>query len=108
MYDPRHININEFEMDVEYDKVDKFPIPQEYISEKSMFIHEYSIDELLHPRRYAVIEPKNMFCMKDIGVIKYTIWANEHAENCIRIFNEDKTIQSVDLISLLPGEYIGK
>ena len=49
-----------------------------------------------------------MFSIKDVGVIKYTIWANEHAENCIRIFKNDQTIQNLDLISLLPGEYIGK
>jgi hypothetical protein len=59
--------------------VDKFPIPQEFISEKSMFIHEYSIEEILQPARITPIEPRDMFCIKDIGVIKYTIWANEHA-----------------------------
>jgi hypothetical protein len=48
-----------------------------------------------------------MFCMKDIGIIKYSIWANEHEENHIRVFNEDKTIQTVDLTSLLPGQSIG-
>jgi hypothetical protein len=56
----------------------------------------------MHPKETS-IEPKNMFCIRDIGGIKHTIWANEHAENCIRVFKEDKTIQNVDLINILPG-----
>jgi hypothetical protein len=59
-------------------------------------------------KKSSFIHPKSTYCIRDIGVIKYTIWANEHAENCIRIFKEDKSIQNVDLISLIPGQYIGK
>lgn len=41
----------------------------------------------MQQKKNATVLPKDMLCMKDIGVIKYTIWANEHAENCIRVFN---------------------
>lgn len=51
---------------------------------------------------------KNAFCLKNIGIIKYTIWANEHSENCIRIFNNEKSILSVDLISLLQESFAGR
>lgn len=89
--------------------IDSFPIPNELVDQKSLYIHEYSISELhAGPQPGRRIMPREMLCIKNVGTIRYTIWANEHAENCIRIFNEEKAIISVDLISLFPGLYIGK
>lgn len=76
MYDSAHINVNEFDLDPDGENIDKYPIPNEFLSEKMIYIHEYSIDELMMPKRNATVLPKDMLCMKDIGVIKYTIWAN--------------------------------
>lgn len=41
-----------------------------------IYIHEYSINELLNSKKDGLIHPKDMFCIKDIGIIKSTIWAN--------------------------------
>jgi hypothetical protein len=79
MYDVKKTNLNDIEAQIN-DNIEKFPIPNDFLSEKMIYIHEYSIEELLQQKKPASsIQPKDMMCVKDIGVIKYTIWANEHA-----------------------------
>ena len=56
--------------------MEKYPVPKELAERENFFVHEYSIDELLGNIKIKHIMPKDIFCVRNIGAIKYTIWSN--------------------------------